>query len=85
MCVKIGLTPTGAGQILWEIQVMRRILRPEVRKLRTLHSEGLHNSCCGLNVSLVWERLRNVTNALKTEVRQFEIKEKLERKAQMRE
>jgi hypothetical protein len=83
--VKIGLTPTGAGQILWEIKVMRGIFRPEVRKLRKLHSEELHNSYCELNVTLVWERLRNmVANALKNLVRQFERKEKLERKKQMR-
>jgi hypothetical protein len=51
--------------MLWEIKVMRGIFRPEVRKLRTLHSEELHNSYCELNVTLVWERLRNMVNALK--------------------
>ena len=63
---------------------MRGIFRPEVRKLRTLHTEELLNSYCELNVTLVWEKLRNMVNALKTLVRQFEKKEKLERKAQMR-
>jgi len=81
--VKIGLTPIGAGQVLWEIKVMRGIFRPEVRKLRTLHSEDLHNSYFEINVTLVWDRLRKVANALKNLDRQFERKENLERKAQM--
>jgi len=82
--VKIGLTPTRAGQILWEIKLIRRIFRPEVGKLRALHSEELRNSHCELNVAMLWGRLRNVENVLKTLVRQFERKEKVERKAQMR-
>ena len=77
MGVKIGLTPIRAGQILWEVwrKIMRRIFRHEVKKLRKLHSEELHNLYCELNVSLLWERLRNMTNAQKTVVRQFERKE----------
>ena len=81
--MKIGLTPIGAGQVLWEIKVMRGIFRPEVRKLKTLRSEELHNSYFELNVTLVWDRLRKVANALKNLDRQFERKENLERKAQM--
>ena len=80
--MKIGRTPIGEGQILREIKVMRGIFRPEVIKLRALYIEELRNSYCEPNVTLVWERLRNMANALKTLVRQFERKEKLERKEQ---
>ena len=68
---------------MWEIKVIGGIFRPEVRKLRALYSDELRNSHCELNVTLLRERLRNMTNTLKTLVRQFERKEKVERKEQM--